>query len=153
ETLRALEGDKLFSLEEHVRTLAKERRAGDVNASAELAAHIEQYDAASLQLIALAFTAYFDLVNLAEEQHRVRVLRERERNAPPTPRAASDVRGESIARALAEFREQNISPEKVAALLERLHIELVFTAHPTEARRRTILSKLAHMAVILFELD
>ncbi|HZQ07104.1 MAG TPA: phosphoenolpyruvate carboxylase [Anaerolineae bacterium] len=147
ETLRTQEGAELFALEEDVRALAKARRSGDETAAAALAEQIAQQDAAVLQLIALAFTAYFDLVNLAEEQHRVRVLRERERAAPNTPRE------ESIARALAEFHEQKIPAERVAALLERLHIELVFTAHPTEARRRTILSKLARMAVMLYELD
>jgi phosphoenolpyruvate carboxylase len=147
ETLRVLEGDALFAAEERVRTLAKARRGGDAHATGELAAQIAQYDVATLQLIALAFTAYFDLVNLAEEQHRVRVLRARERSS--SERSLD----ESIARAFQEFRAQNILPERVAELLKRLRVELVFTAHPTEAKRRTILSKLERMATYLYELD
>lgn len=170
ETLKQLEGERVFQAEETVRALAKARRTLElieeehadelahryqVNGSAidtlaaarDLAAHIGAQDAQTLTLIALAFTAYFDLVNLAEEQHRVRVLREREREQYPHPRS------ESIAHALAEFHARGISSERVAALLTQLEIELVFTAHPTEARRRTILSKLARMAMILFELD
>ncbi len=153
ETLRELEGQALFGVEEQVRALAKARRLGDRAAAAELTAQIARQDVETLHLVALAFTAYFDLVNLAEEQHRVRVLRERERAAPAAPASELEVREESIARAFAEFRAQGIPPERVAALLGRLHVELVFTAHPTEARRRTLLSKLARMAVMLFELD
>lgn len=145
ETLRAQEGDAFFALEEEVRTLAKARRSGNEGAAQILGALIARHDTATLHLIALAFTAYFDLVNLAEEQHRVRVLRARERTTL--------ARDESIARALAEFRQRGIPAQRVAALMDRLAIELVFTAHPTEARRRTILSKLAHMAVLLYEWD
>src|SRR5581483_9496721 len=79
ETLRELEGQALFGVEEQVRALAKARRLGDRAAAAELTAQIARQDVETLHLVALAFTAYFDLVNLAEEQHRVRVLRERER--------------------------------------------------------------------------
>lgn len=147
ETLRAQEGDELFQSEETVRALAKERRTGHAGASAALSAQIARYDPPTLNLIALAFTAYFDLVNLAEEQHRVRVLRERERATYP------DAGDESIARAFKEFRARQIPPERVARLMERLCVEPVFTAHPTEARRRTLLSKLARMAVVLYELD
>lgn len=147
DTLRMQEGDALFASEELVRALAKARRSGEEHASAQLLAQIALENAATLNRIALAFTAYFDLVNLAEEQHRVRVLRERERSQ------RDGTREESIPRAFAEFLAQNIPPARVAELLERLRVELVFTAHPTEAHRRTLLSKLARMAVVLFEMD
>lgn len=147
ETLRAQEGQTLFEAEEVVRALAKTRRGGDERSGTHLSTQIAQYDVSTLNLIALAFTAYFDLVNLAEEQHRVRVLRDRERAT--YPHAAE----ESIARAISEFRAQAIPREQVQALMERLRVELVFTAHPTEARRRTLLSKLARMAVLLYDLD
>lgn len=159
DTLRDLEGETLFEAEERVRALAKIRRGelegdaptltdvGAEAATAHLTAQIAKFDAKTLNLVALAFTAYFDLVNLAEEQHRVRVLRNRER-APD-----GDVAEESIAKAFSEFREQGVAPERVTELMARLRIELVFTAHPTESRRRTLLSKLARMAVVLYELD
>lgn len=148
ETLRVQEGDDLFQAEETVRQLAKARRSGDDTAQRALTQEFARQPAHTLTLIALAFTAYFDLVNLAEEQHRVRVLRERERDAPN--RAERD---ESIARAFADFAARGIPAERVASLLAKLDIELVFTAHPTEAKRRTILSKLAQMAALLFEHD
>lgn len=147
ETLRVQEGDALFKAEETVRALAKARRSDQTNAADLLIAQIARYDAPTSNRIALAFTAYFDLINLAEEQHRVRVLRDRERATDP------QAGEESIAKAFEEFRAQNISRERVAALLERLRVELVFTAHPTEARRRSLLSKLARMAQVLYELD
>lgn len=146
-TLLAQEGEGLFQSEEIVRALAKARRSGQEDVSAQLSAQIAMYDARTLNLIALAFTAYFDLVNLAEEQHRVRILREREMSNP------GGTHDESIARAFQELKARNVPAERVAALVRDLHVELVFTAHPTEARRRTLLSKLARMAVVLYELD
>ena len=148
ETLLAQEGETLYQSEETVRALAKARRDGDTTATAALSAEIAQFNVETLNLIALAFTAYFDLVNLAEEQHRVRVLREREGTIYPEPG------DESIARGLADVSAPKIfPPRRLAALLERLQIELVFTAHPTEPRRRTLLSKLARMADVLYELE
>jgi phosphoenolpyruvate carboxylase len=96
--------------------------------------------------IAAAFAVYFDLVNLAEENQRVRVLREREHKNYPAPVS------ESIEAAVQQLKEQEVSSEEMEALLEKLEIELVFTAHPTEAKRRTLLSKLQYMAAILFSL-
>lgn len=128
ETLRAQEGDGLFRSEEIVRALAKARRSGEQDMSAQLSAQIALYDAPTLNLIALAFTAYFDLVNLAEEQHRVRILREREMANP------TGTHDESIARAFQELRAHNLSRERVDALVRDLSIELVFTAHPSIRR-------------------
>src|SRR5688572_29322946 len=97
--------------------------------------------------IARAFTLYFELINLAEEHNRVRVLRERERQAHPEPLK------ESVASAIAALHQQGVPEQTVAQLLADMQVELVFTAHPTEARRRTILSKLRRIASYLDELD
>ena len=74
--------------------------------------------------VARAFTAYFQLVNLAEEHQRVRTLRERGRAA-----------GDTIADAVATIRERD-GDAALHALLERLELSPVITAHPTEARRQ-----------------
>jgi phosphoenolpyruvate carboxylase len=99
------------------------------------------------ELVARAFTVYFELINLAEEQHRVRVLRERERAAHPRPVP------ESIAAAVASLRQMGVDEFEMQQLLDRLHIELVFTAHPTQAKRRTVLGKLRRLADALHELE
>ena len=87
-----------------------------------------------LELVARAFATYFDLINLAEEQHRVRVLRERERAAHPHPLP------ESIAAAIDALYEIGLDEFEMDSLLQQLSVELVFTAHPTQAKRRTVLS-------------
>ena len=94
--------------------------------------------------MAMAFTVYFELVNLAEETHRVRLLRKRRRAQYATP--GSQPMRESIGAALREFKARNIPVEMVQSLLDKLSIELVFTAHPTESKRRTMLNKLQRLS-------
>jgi len=86
---------------------------------------------------------YFDLVNLAEEHQRVNVLRDRQTRRHPEPIP------ESIDDAIAQMKAAGASRQELAQLLERLDIELVLTAHPTEAKRRTILSKLKSLNQML----
>ena len=82
-------------------------------------------------------------MNLAEEQYRVATLRQRESE----PEASGPVApAESIAEAVRALKEQGVSETQVKALLDGLEIELVLTAHPTESRRRTILSKLQRIS-------
>lgn len=136
EVIGELESQALFDSEERVRNLAKLRRAGEAQAAGELAAEVESLALPAARAIASAFTLYFDLVNLAEETERIQRLRSRERAHHPAPL------GESIAEAIAMLKQQGVSPSEVEALLRELRIELVLTAHPTEAKRRTILSML-----------
>jgi phosphoenolpyruvate carboxylase len=89
--------------------------------------------------VAAAFTLYFDLVNLAEETQRVQSLRSRERERHPAPGT------ESIAEAIAALKQRGVTAEQMADLLRELRVELVLTAHPTEAKRRTVLSKLQRL--------
>ena len=94
-----------------------------------------------------ALCIQFDLANLAEDRHRIRVLLERESQRWPAPRA------ESIGDALGRLKEAGFSAERVQGLLDGLEVELVFTAHPTEAKRRSIRSKLRRMREYLSQLD
>lgn len=139
-----LEGKDIFDLEERLRLLAKSSRAGDVNAEKELRAVVERLTVSEAARMAMAFTVYFELVNLAEETHRVRLLRQRRRaqyTVPGTPPMR-----ESIGAALRELKARNVPAGTVQSLLDKLSIELVFTAHPTEAKRRTMLNKLQRLA-------
>ena len=94
-----------------------------------------------------AFTAYFHLVNMAEERHRLRVLR------APGAAAGDAPRGESIAEAVAEAARASVTAERMRALLAECSVEPVFTAHPTEARRRTVLAKLRRLRQLADGLD
>jgi len=144
DTIVKLEGTEIFDLEEKVRLLAKSSRSGDLGAEKELRAVVNGLTPAQASRMAMAFTVYFELVNLAEETHRVKLLRQRRRaqySVPGTPPMR-----ESIWAALCEFKANNVPAETVQMLLDKLSIELVFTAHPTEAKRRTMLNKLQRLA-------
>lgn len=146
KVIREQAGIAVFDLEERIRALSKTRRT-DPAAGVDdyLCAIVEELDLSQAESVARAFTTYFDLVNVAEENHRVRVLRQRERQSHPQPLP------ESIAAAIARLWEQNVDEMTLAGLLGRLHVEPVFTAHPTEAKRRTVLSKLRRIADMLYE--
>ncbi|GAA2753873.1 phosphoenolpyruvate carboxylase [Amnibacterium kyonggiense] len=95
--------------------------------------------------VARAFTAYFHLVNVAEEHQRVRVLRERDGSAASNPAATV---GSALAQLTAELGE--------ATALERLQsmrFHPVFTAHPTEARRRAVSASIRRIAELLDDHD
>ncbi|MCB0173844.1 MAG: phosphoenolpyruvate carboxylase, partial [Anaerolineae bacterium] len=146
EIIEQQTGSEKFALEERVRTLAKARRAnGNGNTETELAALVDSLTLSEKEMVARSFTTYFELINLVEEHHRVRILRDREREAHPLPLK------ESIADAIRQLHELGVDEATMAQLLADLHIELVFTAHPTEARRRTILSKLRRIGQALYD--
>ena len=138
-----LESPALFEAEEHIRTLAKARRSGDDAAAHQLADEVASLAPDAARAIAAAFTLYFDLVNLAEEDSRVQALRLREREQYPEPT------GGSIAEAITLLKQRGVTANQLSALLHDLKIELVLTAHPTEAKRRTILSKLQRITETL----
>jgi len=141
-------GHATLDLEERIRGLAKQRRAtGDEALSRELVRIADSLDVERAHLILKCFTHYFELVNTAEENHRVRVLRAREKREAPEPVV------ESIGEAVAWLRQQGVPAGEVRRLLDQLTVELVFTAHPTEAKRRTVLAKLRRVSRCLHVLD
>ncbi|HUF91133.1 MAG TPA: phosphoenolpyruvate carboxylase, partial [Candidatus Limnocylindria bacterium] len=137
------ESPALFETEERIRALAKARRADDDTAAGRLAAEVAALSDDAARATASAFAVYFDLVNLAEEVHRIQALRERERSGHPAPIA------ESVGDTIGRLAEGGTTPAQMAELLRALRVELVLTAHPTEAKRRTVLSKLARIAEAL----
>ncbi|GAA5029115.1 phosphoenolpyruvate carboxylase [Microbacterium fluvii] len=94
--------------------------------------------------VARAFTCYFHLVNLAEEQQRVRVLRERD--GRPDREDATD----SVAAAFVRLSAE-VGDETALQRLQGLRFHPVFTAHPTEARRRAVSSSIRRLAALLGE--
>ena len=150
-TIAALEGVKTLETVESLRTLAKDSRTGDAAATRSLAQAIGSLTSAEAFNQAMAFTLYFELVNLAEENFRIRLLRERTSRHRRAQAAgqASEPQRESIEAAVIELKHAGVSKQKMQKLVRQLAIELVFTAHPTESKRRTMLEKLATLAGIL----
>ncbi|HLZ95713.1 MAG TPA: phosphoenolpyruvate carboxylase, partial [Candidatus Dormibacteraeota bacterium] len=94
--------------------------------------------------VARAFTCYFHLANLAEEHHRARVLRERDR--------AEEASSESLAATIATLRRE-LGPRRLRELIRGLEIHPVFTAHPTEARRRAVVTAIRRVGEQLDRVD
>ncbi|HJU38333.1 MAG TPA: phosphoenolpyruvate carboxylase, partial [Tahibacter sp.] len=84
--------------------------------------------------LARAFATYFQAINVAERVHRIRRRREYERaGAAPQPGSLREV--------LASLAKDGVGRDELVAMLSRLTVEPVFTAHPTEAVRRSLLDK------------
>jgi phosphoenolpyruvate carboxylase len=113
-------------------------------ADADIAALVASWPLARAEAVARAFTVYFHLANLAEEHQRIRTLRERDSGAEPVR--------ESLAAAMATLGD-TIGPDKRAALLGRLEVHPVLTAHPTEARRRAVTEALRRISAQLDHVD
>ncbi|UVI29774.1 phosphoenolpyruvate carboxylase [Paenibacillus spongiae] len=94
-----------------------------------------------------AFAIYFQLVNIAEQNHRIRRIRDYERSAGET------VQRGSIESAIQVLKEQGIAVDDVKSMLEGISLELVMTAHPTEATRRAILDIHQRIANDVMELE
>jgi phosphoenolpyruvate carboxylase len=139
--IRRLAGEDAYQLEEEIRAAAKDLR---VNPSPDIARKLRdrlgELDLPSLRALIRAFTVYFDLINLAEQQARVRALRKR------SSEKAGSIAAETVEAALRQIRDRGIPGEEVADHLARALVVPVFTAHPSEARRRTILEKLGAIA-------
>jgi phosphoenolpyruvate carboxylase len=140
-----LEGAENFELEELVRSLSKARRRGEPGAGNKLREQVQSLSIDQSWLVCRAFSNFFDLANLAEDRHRVEVLRRRE--------SERSFRPESIAAATQSFVGRGYSVVQVQSLLEKIRIEPVFTAHPTEAKRRAVRNALRRIRLCLSELD
>jgi phosphoenolpyruvate carboxylase len=131
ETLQRQEGEELFDLVEEVRALVR-------TDSGAAAARLSALDVATAGVLVRAFTTFFHLANTAEQVHRWRVLRRRR-----------EAEGGWLERAVEGILAAGTDPATVAAAVGRLRVQPVFTAHPTEAARRSTLSKLRRIADVL----
>ena len=122
--------------------LREGRRGGGRDA---FAAEVGGLDLQALDGVSRAVTVLFQLINAAEEQQRLRVLRRRDRGTAP-------LAGGTEA-AFAELRGAGASADEMRAFLHRLLVMPVLTAHPTEARRRTVLDHLDEVSRALDRLD
>ena len=157
QVLREQAGDTLFDAVENLRRTAIARReadaAGDVKRSratldeAQALTHTAASDAAMAYRLARAFAFYFELINLAETNHR-----KRRRRASLLDVNAAPQRG-SLRGTLRRLRAAGMSREDVLELLARVVVTPVFTAHPTEVARRSVMFKRRRISDLLARLD
>ncbi|MCA2224244.1 phosphoenolpyruvate carboxylase [Nonomuraea aurantiaca] len=130
-------GEDLLADVERLRKAVIAARRGEVTGD-EITAMVAQWEIDRAVQIARAFTCYFHLANLAEEHYRIRILRERD--------TEGRVERESLAEAVHELGQ-----ERVAELVEGLELHPVLTAHPTEARRRAVVTAIQRISGQLSE--
>jgi len=142
-----VEGPEHLAVVERVRSLSvAHRRGGD---DAALRALLRELPAEDARIVARAFAAWFHLVNLAEDQSQARRL-VAERHAAADQGRPHD--GTLLA-ALTHLHDAGVPEGTVAGLLADLRVRLVLTAHPTETRRRSVLTKLVRTSELLRRLD
>lgn len=138
------EGRSFFDLVESVRkTTIKLRNRYQAGLEGKLLKKLRSLSLNELTKLIRAFTVYFQLVNLAEEKHRIRRKRAYEREGIAQPGSIEQI-VESMVRS-------HIPHARLKEILSEFSIELVLTAHPTEAQRRTILEKIFVIDRLLFE--
>ena len=119
----------------------------DEDGLAKAVATIDAMNLHDAQLLARAFATYFHLANLSEENYRVSVLHQRE-NQVEDDEAVDPVN--ELTTAYHQLLTE-MGPAKAKALLEKLEFHPVFTAHPTEARRKAVEGKIRRIAELLEE--
>ncbi len=160
ETIKDLEGAEVLELVEAFRKLCKAIHADPTTGDSklreaksleelklELSELIDKVDLNTSAKIIKAFLCYFDLINIAEQNHRLRRKAQRESAEP------NAIQPESLDSLFESLRKSGVSSKSLAETLANLDIEVVFTAHPTEITRRTVLLKQLDLARCLYAQD
>lgn len=139
---RELSGERLGELVDRLRAHAVALRAGALaGGRATLAAEIAALPQGDVEDVARTFTHWCHLMNTAEEQQRIRVLRGR------------DDAGDGVAASVTAMRDAGMTADDVAALFARGLVMPVLTAHPSEPRRRSIIDHLGVIGGLLDQLE
>ncbi|MEM1203651.1 MAG: phosphoenolpyruvate carboxylase [Acidobacteriota bacterium] len=147
DVIRDQGGDALFDLVETARRRAIHRRESSADSSEGkpggpgLVSVVADLDPRQAGLLVRSFLTYFRVVNLAEQVHRIRRRRDYQREGR--------VQAGSWAETMRSLQEAGLDLAGVADLLGRLVFEPVFTAHPTEATRRSLIEKELEIAKVL----
>ncbi|MDZ4835226.1 MAG: phosphoenolpyruvate carboxylase [Candidatus Melainabacteria bacterium] len=155
DTIKRLEGEEVLNRVEEFRHICKAlhllKDSDDVEeikrVKSQLTTLIASLDLDTANKVIKAFLCYFDLINIAEQNHRLR------RRALMEWNSADAIQPDSLNELFIKLNEQGVDDASLLDALNHLDIEVVFTAHPTEITRRTILLKQLEMAHYLFEKD
>ncbi len=131
-------GPEVYHLVERLRDLCKAAtaEADPARLHAEVVALLQDVPMDQMRWVLRVFTAFFRLVNQAEQREISRINRYREQEETP-----EGPRNESIADAIYQLKQAGYTLEQVLVLLHKMDIQPTLTAHPTEARRRSVLFK------------
>lgn len=154
EVLREQAGDSFFALVEQLRTNAIRRREEQASGHYEQAESLTQIAVECMHNLPIdeayrltrAFAFYFDLINLAESNHRKRRRLSRQLEANAVQRG-------SLRGTLRAMRKSGLSAQEALAFLRRIFVVPVFTAHPTEVARRSVLFKRRRIGDFLEQLE
>src|SRR6056297_3450887 len=144
DVLEAQSSTEAFEVVERTRKSSIEYRRGDAETRADVGRTLDRLNPEMQDIVARAFTTYFELINLAEERERVREIREGSQEG---------VLADSVEEAVQQLAARDADAEEVEQVLDDVLIQPTFTAHPTEARRKTVKAKLRSLAQDLEMLD
>lgn len=140
-------GEPMLDAVERIRLMSRDLRERNADASERRDLHelVTSLGAQDRADVLRSFSLYFQLVNLAEQVHRIRRRRQHEHDGEP-PR-------ESLEDAVQRLRGAGLDDAELARIASHVRVELVLTAHPTEAARRGALAAQLRMAELLRRLD
>jgi phosphoenolpyruvate carboxylase len=145
DVIGAVEGPAALELHRRVVELGERSRGGDSIAAEELARLVAGLELADIVLLTRMLTRWFLLMNLAEDNDRMRRIR--------TLDTAPEPRRGGLQEAVRQLASDGTSSVELNDTLAGAEVRLVLTAHPTEARRRTTVSKLSRIFALLRALD
>ncbi|PPA70857.1 phosphoenolpyruvate carboxylase [Jeotgalibacillus proteolyticus] len=141
-------GISLLNKVEEIRETTKNlRKEYNEEIYKQLKEEISQIKPPLREQVIRAFSIYFHIINIAEQNHRIRRFREYQQEDDGVIQPAS------IESAVAYIKENNFSPEVIQQIVHDLSIELIITAHPTEATKRTVLEIQKRISLLLRQLD
>ncbi|MDE8033691.1 phosphoenolpyruvate carboxylase [Actinobacillus equuli subsp. equuli] len=142
ETIREAQGNDILELIESIRVLSKNSRAGDEKAREQLLDKLANISTENVLPVARAFSQFLNLTNIAEQYQTI-----------SRHHQDASLGNRSLGALFARLKAQNTPVETVIKTVEKLLVELVLTAHPTEVTRRSLVHKHVEINKCLGQLE